>query len=89
VVIAQSFARIFRQNMFNCGMLAIDLSQDKIASLFEFCKQGEAQASVDIETSTIQVESSGRSLTLLFNISEFDKALVRSGGWVEYADENY
>jgi 3-isopropylmalate/(R)-2-methylmalate dehydratase small subunit len=25
-VIAQSFARIFRQNMFNCGMVAIELS---------------------------------------------------------------
>ena len=25
VVIAESFARIFRQNMFNCGILAIEL----------------------------------------------------------------
>ena len=26
VVVAESFARIFRQNMFNCGLLAISLS---------------------------------------------------------------
>ena len=26
VVIAESFARIFRQNMFNCGILAMELS---------------------------------------------------------------
>ncbi|OQY52074.1 MAG: 3-isopropylmalate dehydratase [Desulfobacteraceae bacterium 4572_89] len=89
VVIAQSFARIFRQNMYNCGMLAIDLPREKIDSVFEFCRQGETIVSVDIETSKIQVESRGRSLELLFTISEFDKALVRSGGWVEYADKNY
>ncbi|MBT7262176.1 MAG: 3-isopropylmalate dehydratase small subunit, partial [Desulfobacula sp.] len=35
VVIAQSFARIFRQNMFNCGMLAIELSEDKINHIFK------------------------------------------------------
>jgi len=30
VVIAESFARIFRQNMFNCGMMAIELPKEKI-----------------------------------------------------------
>jgi 3-isopropylmalate/(R)-2-methylmalate dehydratase small subunit len=30
VVIAASFARIFRQNMFNCGILAIELSEADI-----------------------------------------------------------
>ena len=89
VVLVQSFARIFRQNMFNCGMLAIDLPQGKIDSLFEFCKQGQAFLSVDIEALKIQVEAHGRSLELSFAMSEFDKALVREGGWVEYADKNY
>ncbi|MGD9687688.1 MAG: 3-isopropylmalate dehydratase small subunit 2, partial [Desulfobacter sp.] len=35
VVIAPSFARIFRQNMFNCGMMAIELPEDKVQALFE------------------------------------------------------
>src|SRR4030065_1943406 len=30
VVIAEGFARIFRQNMYNCGMFAIELSKDKV-----------------------------------------------------------
>ncbi|MCJ7600988.1 MAG: 3-isopropylmalate dehydratase small subunit, partial [Desulfobulbaceae bacterium] len=34
VVIADSIARIFRQNMFNCGMLAIELPQKDIDALF-------------------------------------------------------
>src|SRR5210317_76046 len=34
VVIADSFARIFRQNMFNCGILAIELSSADIDEIF-------------------------------------------------------
>ena len=34
LVIAESFARIFRQNMFNCGLLAVELPTDTIARLF-------------------------------------------------------
>ena len=30
LVIAPSFARIFRQNMFNCGMLALELPAETI-----------------------------------------------------------
>ena len=35
VVIAENFARIFRQNMYNCGMFAIELPKEKIEYLFE------------------------------------------------------
>jgi 3-isopropylmalate/(R)-2-methylmalate dehydratase small subunit len=89
VVIAQSFARIFRQNMFNCGMLAIALAKEDIDILFECCKKGDTFLSVDIETSKIQVTTGDTHQTLSYDISEFDKSLVRTGGWLEYADENY
>src|SRR5512136_528050 len=32
-VIAESYARIFRQNMFNCGMLAIELPKETISGI--------------------------------------------------------
>src|SRR5512136_954104 len=35
-VVAESFARIFRQNMFNCGMAAIELPKEQIDRLFSF-----------------------------------------------------
>lgn len=89
VVIAQSFARIFRQNMFNCGMLAITLEKENLDILFECCRATDTFISVDVETSMIHVTSGDRNLTLPFDISEFDKVLVKTGGWVEYADKNY
>ena len=89
VVIAQSFARIFRQNMFNCGMLAITLKKQEIDTIFDCCRAGDTFLSVDVEASLIQVTAQDKDMTFGFTISEFDKTLVRKGGWVEYADENY
>ncbi|WP_022666950.1 3-isopropylmalate dehydratase small subunit [Desulfospira joergensenii] len=87
VVIARSFARIFRQNMFNCGMLAIELPEEDIQTLFDACAGKGAKIAVDLDASLIRV--SPGDLALPFSISEFDRALVRTGGWVEYADQNY
>lgn len=90
VVIAPSFARIFRQNMFNCGMMAIELPESDIQALFDLCGEGKgATLSIDVETGTITASAGGKELTLAFTISEFDKTLVKTGGWVEYADKNY
>ncbi len=34
LVIAESFARIFKQNMFNCGMMAIELPAETLDEIF-------------------------------------------------------
>jgi len=89
VVIAQSFARIFRQNMFNGGMLAIELSEDKINTLFKAFKKSDTQVSVDMEACRIMVQSKDQTKKIDFQISDFDRALITAGGWVAYADMHY
>ena len=89
VVIAQSFARIFRQNMFNCGMLAIELPADTIDQLFSQFAGKETRLETDFENSRLRFSSAERKETIPFAISDFDRALVRAGGWVEYADAHY
>ncbi|WP_321495771.1 3-isopropylmalate dehydratase small subunit [uncultured Desulfobacter sp.] len=90
IVIAPSFARIFRQNMFNCGMMAIELPEDQIQALFDMGAGKNAQLSVDVESQTLTAtDGSGKELKLEFPISKFDKTLVETGGWVEFADKNY
>jgi 3-isopropylmalate/(R)-2-methylmalate dehydratase small subunit len=88
VVIASSFARIFRQNMFNCGMLAIELPEDVIDSLFRH-KGGDAKIGIDFENDSLTIESGKGKETFRYPISGFDKALVSAGGWVEFADSRY
>lgn len=89
VVIAPNFARIFRQNMYNCGMMAIELPAEKVEQLFSTFAETDATISVDVDASVISVEGNGNSQQIDFTISEFDKTLVKTGGWVEYADKQY
>jgi 3-isopropylmalate/(R)-2-methylmalate dehydratase small subunit len=88
VVIASGFARIFRQNMFNCGMLAIELPEETIGKLFQH-NDGAAEVIVDFRDSRIAVKSGKGEETFVYRISGFDKALVEAGGWVEFADKKY
>ena len=88
VVIAESFARIFRQNMFNCGMLAIELPQEDIDALFSM--GGNAKINVDLAHNLITAENEqGNSLSITFSMNEFDRELVMAGGWLAYADKKY
>ena len=90
VVVARSFARIFRQNMFNCGMLAIELPDETIRHLLDRFTGQKTRMSVDLDARQLTFDSEdGENLTVAFDLSDFDLALVRAGGWVEYADARY
>ncbi len=86
VVIGEGFARIFRQNMFNCGMLAIELSAQDIDKLFAMGPKLEID--VDIEKETVHAKGSSEA-TFSFQLNSFDKELVEAGGWLAYADKKY
>ena len=88
-IIAQSYARIFRQNTFNGGMLAIELPKADLDRLFALEKTGEVVISVDLDGQKVTAGAGGRTETFSFEISPFDKALVLAGGWVEFADARY
>ena len=89
LVIASSFARIFRQNMYNCGMLAIELPPDQINEIFDKFGKNDARISADVDTSQLEIRSGDQTQKIAFRISEFDKTLIQTGGWVEYADKQY
>ncbi len=88
VVIAQNFARIFRQNMFNCGMLAIEASKEDIDQIFSHAGE-DVTVKVDVENDTFEVIAGSQGKVFSYDISGFDKALVQAGGWLGYADAKY
>ncbi|BDV43503.1 3-isopropylmalate dehydratase small subunit [Geotalea uraniireducens] len=88
-VIAESFARIFRQNMFNCGMAAIELPAEQIDTLMKYAAFPDTIIAIDIERQQITVRGGGQEEQFAFDVSPFDKALVLAGGWVDYADQKY
>ncbi len=89
LVIAESFSRIFRQNMFNCGMMAVELPKAVIAHMFSAFSDKETRIESDIEKSSFIIQSGDQLEEISFGISSFDRDLVAAGGWVEYADSHY
>ncbi len=88
VVIGESFARIFRQNMFNCGILAIELDREEIEKLFALAPE----VSIDVDLKNEQLSATdkrGGQVSSSFSLNSFDKELVGAGGWLTYADYNY
>ncbi len=89
LVIAESFARIFRQNMFNCGMMAVELPARTIDDIFEDFAHRETYLETDLEKSEFSITADGRHAKIPFSISNFDRTLLTTGGWVDYADSKY
>jgi 3-isopropylmalate/(R)-2-methylmalate dehydratase small subunit len=95
IVIAESFARIFRQNMYNCGMIACELPAAVLDELFrEFAG---LKTGLEVDTASPGRPGQGRlcfragtkEKTVPFVLKDFEKALVEAGGWVEYAAAHY
>jgi len=89
LVIAESFARIFRQNMFNCGMMAVELPPQTIDSIFLEFSGKETFLETDLEGSFFIIKSEEKTEKIKFSISNFDRSLVMAGGWVDFADKKY
>jgi 3-isopropylmalate/(R)-2-methylmalate dehydratase small subunit len=89
LVIASGFSRIFRQNMFNCGMLAVQLTPETIDKIFETFSGRDTTVDVDMENAALTFASGSLQESIPFELAGFDRALIDAGGWVEYADARY
>jgi 3-isopropylmalate/(R)-2-methylmalate dehydratase small subunit len=89
LVIGVSFARIFRQNMFNCGMMAVELPPEIIDHIFAVFGGRETAVETDLEESKLTIKTDGKEETIFYSFSDFDRDLVKAGGWMEYADLKY
>jgi len=133
-VVAEGFARIFRQNTFNCGMMAVELPKETIERLFsgfsnretfvkvrffsneipryEERREGRPEAEASMEASD---PSGARGVAdpnvigpvsrryqgeltftageveevVPFSLPPFGETLIKTGGWVEFADQRY
>ena len=89
LVIAESFARIFRQNMYNCGMLAVEIEKSTLNKLFTRFAGLDTTVQTDFEHGLFTFTAGNQKEVVPFTISGFDRELIHSGGWVDYADTRY
>ncbi len=89
IVIAESFARIFKQNMFNCGMMAVELPADDLDRIFKKFAGTTTTMTTDMDKEVLIFTSAKDTESVPLQISDFNRALVKAGGWVGYADSKY
>ena len=89
LVIAESFARIFRQNMYNCGMMAVELPADIIDRLFKLCSDKDIDLKTDFLNGQFIIKLNDEEERINFTISDFDRELIEAGGWLDFADKRY
>ena len=89
LVIAVNFARIFRQNMFNCGCMAISLDEAAIDDIFATFAGSGAECATDLDKFTFTISNGKTTKVYPFTVGAFDLELVKAGGWVGYADKKY
>jgi 3-isopropylmalate/(R)-2-methylmalate dehydratase small subunit len=89
IVIGESFARIFKQNMYNCGMIAAELPVDVLDKIFSDFTGRDTEMAVDIRTGILAFKSDGIEKAVPFTLTGFERDLVESGGWVAYAASRY
>ena len=91
-VVAVNFARIFRQNMYNCGMLAIELDKKSIEDMFRTFAEKDTECKIVFNedgTAKVKLIAGSLSKSYPFKIGDFEKALIENDGWVGYADKKY
>ena len=92
VVVAVNFARIFRQNMYNCGMMAIEMDKKSIEDMFRTFADKDAEAKIvfnDDSTAKVKLIAGSLSKSYPFKLDDFEKALVENEGWIGFADNKY
>ena len=60
IVIAENFARIFRQNMYNCGLIATELKAEEIDEVFKTFSGLDTSVSVDIASGKLSFTAAGK-----------------------------
>jgi 3-isopropylmalate/(R)-2-methylmalate dehydratase small subunit len=91
-VIAVNFARIFRQNMYNCGMLAVDMDKKSIDDMFHTFSNKDTDCKIVINddgSAKVKLIAGSLSKSYPFKLDGFEKALLEDDGWIGYADKKY
>ena len=92
VVVAVNFARIFRQNMYNCGLLAVEMDKKSVDDMFRTFSEKDTECKIIINddgAAKVKLIAGSLSKSYPFTLEGFEKALVEKEGWIGYADSKF
>ena len=88
-LIAENFARIFHENAFNRGVLAIELNSKQIDEIFKIFAKTETQVEIDLDNKKIKIKNNSQEKIYPFSLNKLQEKLIYAGGWVNLANISY
>jgi 3-isopropylmalate/(R)-2-methylmalate dehydratase small subunit len=70
-------------------MLAIELPAGFVDHLYVVYADRCSSIDINLDLAVLTIRSAGGDEPVPFTISDFDRAMVTAGGWLEYADDKH
>lgn len=92
VVVAPTFSKEFKKNMFSCNLLAIELDRKSMADIFHTFADKDAECKIVINddgTAKVKLIAGSLSKSYPFNLDDAQKSLLEKDNWIGYVESKY
>ena len=91
-VVAPTFSKTFRQEMFSNSLMAIEIDRKSLADMFKTFANKDAECKIVINddgTAKVKLIAGSLSKSYPFNLDDAEKALISNDGWLGFAESKY
>ena len=91
-VVAPTFAKSFRQEMFASNLMAIEIDRKSLADMFRTFANKDAECKIVINddgTAKVKLIAGSLSKSYPFNLDDAEKALLANDNWIGFAESKY
>ena len=91
-VVAPTFAKSFKQDMYNNNIIPIEIDRKSLADMFRTFADKDTECKIVINddgTAKVKLIAGSLSKSYPFKLDDFEKALLENEGWVGYAENKY
>ena len=91
-VVAPTFAKAFRQDMFASNLMAIEIDRKSLADMFRTFANKDTECKIVINddgTAKVKLIAGSLSKSYPFNLDDAEKGLLANDNWLGFAESKY
>ncbi len=91
-VVAPTFAKAFRQDMFSNNIIGIEIDRKSLADMFRTFASKDTECKIVINddgTAKVKLIAGSLSKSYPFELDDAEKALLANDGWLGFAESKY
>ena len=91
-VVAPTFSKTFRQEMFTNALMAIEIDRKSLADMFRTFANKDTECKIVINddgTAKVKLIAGSLSKSYPFELNDDEKNLLANDGWIGFAESKY